>query len=639
MMRVLSLLIVSIFANCNQQDSVDLRTANESSSAEDIEETSFKLMSPAQLVEQELICEPISGNPKSYQGSGACAGNVHIPMDISSVYPELALHYNSTWKTNRAGFGMNVTISEMSYLNLAGPSNSWLQLGNGEYISLVEKSEGSWRAIDPNESSASIYFSYGVKTLVQTELDGTAYEYKKFGNIFALHSVANRFSEKLSLKVDKSFSPSNDSSSEFISYSDGTKAVITRESGAARIARNANNFALIELDSVKRMTRLLHNRDGIYEVHTFTYFGTSNQVATYRYKYDQEPVQTTNFAYDPLGRLIWQENPDGTAFRITRDVKNRQVDTVRFDGTVVEEKFDTAGRIVSMRHLVLDSPTTPLSEETYTYNANGTLRKIESPRGKSEFTYDSKHPKLLATQKVYLGKSVISRMDITRNDLGLETSIQKTGRNGQIESHVVTTWDESSYPFRIKGVQDTVQNTLTSYSYDKNMTTIEYFKSSIPSVSSQAKYVKLFEQKLDRRNLIQQIDPFAPLDQGQTIVKYDSKDRPLKVDKGGKTAEFAYDSAGKPTLFKSMDGIETKVTYNTKGEVSTSVKVFPTGKKQTEVFSRTFHDDGSLATVLQKIELPNEKEETYKYFFADKSGEGKLQRVYKNGVKAYQAEL
>jgi hypothetical protein len=75
-----------------------------------------------------LVREPISGQPKSYQGSGACAGNVSIALNLSSLYPGLTLHYNSTWNTNRLGLGANISLSDIAF---ASPNGAWIQLGDG----------------------------------------------------------------------------------------------------------------------------------------------------------------------------------------------------------------------------------------------------------------------------------------------------------------------------------------------------------------------------------------------------------------------------------------------------------------------------------------------------------------------------
>ena len=104
----------------------------------------------------KLLCDPVSGAPKSYQGSGACAGNVSIKMDLSALYPGFALTYNNTWNTNR-GFGVNVTASDVSYVQLWA-TTGWIHLGDGSYVSLVKQSTGAyagrWLAADRSEMTS-----------------------------------------------------------------------------------------------------------------------------------------------------------------------------------------------------------------------------------------------------------------------------------------------------------------------------------------------------------------------------------------------------------------------------------------------------------------------------------------------------
>jgi YD repeat-containing protein len=428
---------------------------------------------------------------------------------------------------------------------------------------------------------------------------------------------------------------------EILKYSDGKQLNITRPAGKLLISRDSTHFAEITQDSSSRLVELKVTDDKTIETHAFTYDGTSVRIATYRHGVAGVPAEDIQFHYDSKGRLSYQINGDGTATRFVRDFQKRTVETVYHDGTILEEKFDAAGKLVSSKHYVLGKDATPLSEKSYEYSTAQVVKKIVMPRGRTEIEYDTADPTMPISSKTFVGTTLMSQTESVRDpNTWLSTVTRQKGPSDQIESETFVQWT-TQWPYLPVAIENSVERTCSQYVYSGNQTTISYFEAvpartatnaSSPACSAGAG-TKMNEEVYDRRNLVKQIDPNAPAAQSVTSFTYGSSDTLTDVVSAGKNTKFGYDSWGRLTSSTDPDGTFSTFSYNASGEIESKTVQYPTGAQQSETYSRQFHEDGSISLLTKTVVLPNAQQEVYELRYANRASGGKLEKALKNGVE------
>jgi YD repeat-containing protein len=637
---LIALAVLGAIASSCQRETTQNRTAQGDSLS--IDTSDYFGLTAAQLAQQNLICEPVSGATPSYIGSGACAGNVAIAIDLSTIYPGLALHYNSTWHSDRLGFGKNVTISHVSYvwINPSLSYGNWFQAGDGTYVPLVYKSSGpfsgSYIAADRNQTTASFTLSSSGISLVQREMTGETYSYTKLSNgLFALQRSENPLGElmrvtAIDFRVQEIAYPGD----EVIQFSrQGGQVIVTNNKRLGRVAE-------LTIDANNRLTKVdIHGPSTVPITHELKYPATGNwRVEAYEVRSPGTSHFMRRYIYDRIGRVIAEMAESGLNLTYTRDSAGRKVIVRDGDGVFNEEKFDENGRIIEHRRFIEMYEWSPLDQASYEYNASsGMLSKIVFPKARLELTYGiAAEPKMLTHSKLFVQDAVISELQLDRNaDTWLPTRQTAYGPNRIVEKDVQTAWTPN-WPYRPTKVTDHLGRTETRFAYSGANTTVSDYKKGLKT-NAQDELALMTEKKFAKLNLTQVTNKLLPANIATATFTYDSRGRINTASHGGKSVTISYTGSGAWNRAARSDGLVIdRVTDESTSRLTSEKVTYPTGAWSKTDYTQVLAADGSLrsaAATTTKGESSSATNETVRrdMEFDGFAGGEKLTKLLVNG--------
>lgn len=585
------------------------------------------------------ICERISGQPHAYQGSGNCAGNLNILLDLSDVaYEGMSLNYNSTFgPADQLGFGKNWSLSEVPILNLKQQS---IRYGDGTLVSLEKRSYGSLQgSLLPKGRESSDYFTVQTDRVIHSKMDGTDSIYEKVGtsDVYLFRKVTDRLGRTTEVSISGSTAKD-----EFIQYSDGTRITVRRTGKNTSITRDKNHWANLATDAYGRLVKIRLGLDGKNFDYDFTYRGKTHFITSYTFT-APDSKSSVKFLYDSKDRLIYQLSTEGYASRIVRyfDTKGEGVvKAITPDGVVHVERFNSDGRIIySGKHANgrESDHSKYFDEQSYKYKkrTDGTifLFSQSAPDGSiTTHNYSEADPTLAVgyqktskdgklIEKAEWAPSIHSRIPtadkLTRVIAGKETVVQNI--------NIASTSDR---PFLPATVWNKLTGEYVKYAYDGSRTTVTRFNRNETKVATDI--VRLDGQ------LEKTVNPIAPPSLQTATFVYDEEGRLKKRTMALITTELGYDKDGQVNYTKNALGVETWATFDTEGEIATLRVRYPTGVESSSSTTRTKHADGSLATMEVASKYPNNLIEKELLKFADNEGKGGLLERWVNGVKSWE---
>ena len=585
------------------------------------------------------ICERISGQPHAYQGSGNCAGNLNISVDLSDVYEGMSLNYNSTFgPADQLGFGKNWSLSEVPILNLKQQS---IRYGDGTLVSLEKRSYGSLQgSLLPKERESSDYFTVETDRVIHSKMDGTDSIYEKVGtsDVYLFRKVTDRLGRTTEVSISGSTAKD-----EFIQYSDGTRITVRRTGKNISITRDKNHWANLATDAYGRLVKIrLGLGDGKNFDYEFTYRDKTHFITSYTFT-SPDSKSSVKFLYDSKDRLIYQLSTEGYASRIVRYFDTNGEGVVKAitpDGIVHVERFNSDGRIVySGKHANggESDHSKYFDEQSYKYKKrkDGTifLSSQGAPDGSiTTHNYSEADPTLAVgyqktskdgklTEKAKWAPSIHSRIPT------LDKLTQVIGGKEAVVQNI-TIASTSARPFLPATVWNKLTGEYVKYAYDGSLTTVTRFNRNETKVA--ADIVRLDGQPEKTVNSI------APPSLQTTTFVYDEEGRLKKRTRALITTELGYDKDDQVNNTKNALGVETWATFDTEGEIATQRVRYPTGVESSTSTTRTKHADGSLATMEVASKYPNNLIEKELLKFADEGGKGKLLERWVNGVKSWE---
>jgi len=240
--------------------------------------------------------------------------------------------------------------------------------------------------------------------------------------------------------------------------------------------------------------------------------------------------------YDPMGRLLWQENAAGERFDVTRDAAGREEQITFSDESEVRIEYDALDRIVAVQG--------PAYRVDFAYDAVGqVIKETQVVRGSTH---------AVSVQRDQMGVPVRVRTSYG-HDERIERSPFRSGRIFRLEPDIVVSEQREGI-----GLQTSLQlptGAEIRSDYDANFRLARRTvvapgahaarpskePSWLGAAPSEGTVDKQFQCGAESDNLVSRWDKGA----GPTRYLYDSRDRLLeRVPEQGAPERFTYDASG-----------------------------------------------------------------------------------------------
>ena len=301
---------------------------------------------------------------------------------------------------------------------------------------------------------------------------------------------------------------------------------------------------------------------------------------------------TVTYSYDNEGRLIRQNNIDGTTVVNTYDAAGNLLTTVNENGEKTSYIYDAANRVIST---TLHDGETEYTE-SYSYYPNGKLKKVTYADGSAEnYTYDKLWRLIKTTDNK--GNTITSEYDANGNLLkttdaegnSISYSYDKYGRLISIAdaNGNVTTYDE--YDLNGNCTKKTLPNGQSiGVSYNKEgMIT----KISLLADDEGGEDISVFYYYDAAGRMTDYID-----EEGNKFhIEYDAVGNVVKaVDAENNVITNKYDEVNNLVLSTNAIDVDTKYTYDSMGSLVKTTNNYNTAREQQT--SNTFDKLGRVKT-------------------------------------------
>ncbi|MBO4617184.1 MAG: hypothetical protein J5717_07505 [Lachnospiraceae bacterium] len=401
--------------------------------------------------------------------------------------------------------------------------------------------------------------------LIKEETEGipaTTYEYDKYGNVSKQFDGRNESLSEYDVRGNLIWSKSASGLETTYKYDKANNLTEVNSSGrtvryeydkAGNVLKIVNPDGTYTTKEYDALSRTISEKNELGNATSYTYDSAGNVKSI-----TDALGRTSSYEYDSVGNLIREKHVDGTVTTYGYDALGTLIKTTDADGTSVFYTYDAMGNLEketicdeedyyapvsgekSRRESVYEYTKTGelksrggsgLDREHYAYYADGTLKEISYPSGKSiGYEYDN------------YGRNTV------------------TYHNGK----AVKTNTYNEYSELIKTKDETV---TSEYSYDNLGRLIK--------AKNQAGEVKYTYDAFGNKESITYPDG------KKVIYEYDIRNRISCVtDATGLKTEFTYDAIGNVLTKTQSDGLTTETTYDVLGR-----KLAISTKKATEEIS------------------------------------------------------
>ena len=264
--------------------------------------------------------------------------------------------------------------------------------------------------------------------------------------------------------------------------------------------------------------------------------------------------KTITYTYDEVGNVLTVEDANGK-ISYTYDINDRVTSRTDIYGNVVNYAYDTVGRLSSLTYPDGKKVTYAYDNDdnlvkvtdfagrvtTFEYDANANLTKATYPNGAyTLYEYDA-NDRLLSLKNFDKTGKLLTADEITRNETGDITQIQKTQLAQQDLSKV------KNFNFEVNEFNQITKSDEGDFTYDDNGNLLSYIYDG--------KTINLTYDKTD--SLIQ-----AKIANDTFTYKYDAEGNRVEVSKNGTTTRYLIDNVlGLSKPLAKMDDTNNIQTY------------------------------------------------------------------------------
>lgn len=571
------------------------------------------------------VCEQSSGIDPEYMGSGVCSGNNFLSFDLSYIYPNMALYYNSTYAHDYLGLGKNFTLGDVTLLNLSSAKQFYIT-GEATFIPLEYRTSGTWRGayLAKNRSLVSDYFTNPTSDVAwQYAMNGDTYKYVKVPwaeSLYRLSAIISRTGVRSEIFVGEGLPV------EYLKFGED-RISISRSAKNITFTnpKDSSKWVTLVRDYANRLVRIRYAEESMYE---FKYDGSSTRIISSKLS-SKEGSEETRYLYDSSGLLIGKGFSNGTWVRYGRNKRRNVVKGIYPNGQIQEEKFDSDGHITSSKTYLIGKVDVPLEEVEYSYDVDGKLLSYSSPEGEDQIKYVPKYylqdKRMPVGYQKFRNGTLIEEVDQTRNlDTWLSVKDTLKGEGGQILSQTQYVYPDQK-PFLVKSkivLEGPDKGEREDYIYEGARTTVNAFNKEGTKISTE-----VYNGELP----VETVDFTSPVSNQKKEYEFDSEKRLVSIKVGGaEVVRYAYDGEGRVTFYKDKKGAEHSTFYDAKGYVEREEHKYAGGVSSV-VYSREFFDEAGekVKFLNETVSYPKETRTKRTEYGVD----GKVVKVWVNGVE------